>query len=181
MLVLADFLLDSPLCLKDEAAPITIRAPSKEFSMTISNATEADRASADVVLSAQVTFSSDVFDQNLRLVAHEKLDAALNFLVFATNRKFTPTRLKRVIDWTPGLIDRRALIYAETPEWNVPTPGFAHEYADTIERLLTADTMVEQQAAMRWYRRGVEAASVEDQFSYFWFALENGGRGAEEH
>jgi hypothetical protein len=165
MIVLADFLLDSDLCLKDGAAPITIRAPNSEFSMSISNATAADRASDGVVLSAQITFNSDVFEKNLRPVAQEKLGAALNFLVFATDRKFAQTRLKRIIDWTPGLTDRRAFIYAETPEWNNATPGLAHG-------LLAADPMVEQQVAMRWYRRGIEAASVEDQFSYFWFALE---------
>jgi hypothetical protein len=172
MLVLADFLLDSDLCLKDGEAPITIRAPNNEFSITITNATAADRASDDVVLSAQLTFNSDVFDQSLRSVAQDKLGAALNFLVFATNRKLAITRLKKIIDWTPGLSDRKAFIYAEKPEWEIATPGLAHAYADTVEWMLAMDPMVEQQTAMRWYRRGVEATTIEDQFSYFWFALE---------
>jgi hypothetical protein len=172
MLVLADFLLDSDLCLRDGAAPITIRPPNSEFSITISNATAADRASGDVVLSGQLTFNSDVFDKTLRAVALEKLGSALNLLVFTTRRKLALTRLKQIIDWTPGLTDRRAFIYAETPEWEIATPGFSHLYADTIERLLAMDPMVEQQSAMRWFRRGIEATTMEDQFSYFWFSLE---------
>jgi hypothetical protein len=30
----------------------------------------------------------------------------------------------------------------------------------------------EQQAAMRWYRLAIQASIIEEQFSYFWFALE---------
>jgi hypothetical protein len=64
------------------------------------------------------------------------------------------------------------MIYVETPECDLAEPAFDSSYLDTAERLLAMHSGDEQQAAMRWYRRGIEEANLEDQFSYFWFALE---------
>jgi hypothetical protein len=170
MRCLADFTLDSDLCLKSGTGPFTLNDPSNRFSLVLSNA-DGDHARSDGVLSAHLIFEADSFD-NIREIAFKKLGEALNCLVYATNRKFVPKALKRVIDWTPGVVERNAMIYAETPEWDLAEPALDSSYLDTAERLLAMHSGDEQQAAMRWYRRGIEEANLEDQFSYFWFALE---------
>jgi hypothetical protein len=171
MRCLADFVLDSDLCLAEGGAPLTLNAPDGVFSLVLSNA-EADHALPDAVLSAQLIFEADSFDENIRGIACDKLAEALNCLTYATNRKFALKGLKRVIDWTPGLVERNAIIYQETPEWDLAEPALDGTLLDTAERLLAMQAGEDQRVAMRWYRLAIQARNLEEQFSYFWFSLE---------
>ena len=171
MRCLADFILDSDLCLADGAASLTLNSPDGVFSLTVSNA-DADHALPNAVLSAQLIFESTSFDQNIRRLALDILEQALNCLTYATNRKFSFQRLKRVIDWTPGIVERHAFIYHETPEWDTAEPALDSQFVETTERLLTMQSGEDQRAAMRWYRLGIQADVLEEQFGYFWFSLE---------
>ena len=168
MRVLADFVLDSDLCLKPESGPLTLNGPDGSFALTLSNA-EHDQTLKSSVLSAQLIFDTPSFE-NVKTAAIDKLSVCLNSLTYATNRKFASVVLKRIIDWTPGTIDRRALIYKETPEWDIAEPALDPDFMHTAERLLAMSSGA--QAAMRWYRRAIGANVIDDQFSYFWFALE---------
>ena len=171
MRCLADFVLDSDLCLAEGGAPLRLNGPDGVFSLVLSNA-EADHALPDAVLSAQLIFEADSFDENIRGIACDKLAEALNCLTYATSRKFALKRLKRVIDWTPGLVERNAIIYQETPEWDLAEPALDGTLLDTAERLLAMQAGEDQRAAMRWYRLAIQARNLEEQFSYFWFSLE---------
>jgi hypothetical protein len=162
MRCLADFVLGSDLCLAPGTGPLAFTGPQKSFAVTLSNAGH-DPALPNSVLSARIVFDAPSFE-NIRAGALEKLADCLNFLTFVTNRKFALVRLKRIIDWTPGLLDRHALIFAEMPEWDVAEPALDQLFVDTVERLLLRSSGNEQQAAMRWYRLGVQAqASLEEQ------------------
>jgi hypothetical protein len=96
----------------------------------------------------------------------------LSHLAYVTNRKFSIITLKRVIDWTPGIVERPAIIFVETPEWNLAEPKLDSAFLNTVERMLAMQSGEEQQTAMRWYRLAIRDDNIEDQFSYFWFALE---------
>jgi hypothetical protein len=168
MKCLADFVLASDLCLEHGVPPLTIQGRDASVSLTISNIPE---GSPNGVLAAQLLFDAESLD-NIREVAQETLAPILNMLAYATNRKFGLLKLNRVIDWTPGVIDRRAVIYVETPEWDSAEPELNGEFTKTVERLLQMQSAGEQDAALRWYRLGIQATHVEEQFSYFWFALE---------
>ena len=171
MLCLADFVLDSDLCRTPGNAPLQLRGPGGAFSLTLSNLGNPDDPT-EGVLSAQLTFEAASFDKALKEVAYDKLSAILNCLAFTTNRKFVVKKLKRLIDWTPGLQERDAIIYHDSPEWDTAEPALDAKFLDTAERLLTMTSGAEQSAAMRWYRLGLQAEVLEEQFSYFWFALE---------
>lgn len=171
MQCLADFILDSDLCLALDASPLTLRGPDGAFSFAISDAGKSPEA-PDAVLSAQLIFEADSFDKTLRDVAYDKVVEILNCLAFATNRKFTVKKLKRLIDWTPGLEERDAIIYHDTPEWDEAEPALDANFMDTAERSLAMNSGEDQTTAMRWYRLGIQAEVLEEQFSYFWFALE---------
>lgn len=170
MRCLADFIIDSDLCLNDGTSLLTLTDPNNDFTLTLSNA-ESDSENIDAVLSAQLIFEASSFE-NIRDVACDKLARALNALTYATNSKFVQILLKRVIDWTPGIIERQAIIYVETPELDMAEPVLDNAYIDTARRLLAMQSGEKQQAALRWYRLGVQADNLEEQFSYFWFALE---------
>jgi hypothetical protein len=171
MLCLADFVLDSDLCLAPDAGPLVLRGPGGAFSLTLSNA-DISAEPTTAVLSAQLTFDANAFDRGLRDAAHTKLFDILNYLAFTTSRKFSIVRLKRLIDWTPGLVERDAIIYHDTPEWDLAEPALDQKFLDTAERLFAMNSGADQNTAMRWYRLGLQAGVLEEQFSYFWFALE---------
>jgi hypothetical protein len=168
----ADFVLDSDLCLEPTANALTLNGPAGSFLLTLSNA-EHDPMLPKSVLIAHLVFEAPKFDKNLRDLALAKLSECLNFLTYTTNRKFEVIFLKRIIDWTPGTVQRQAFIYAERSEWDIAEPGLDQRFMETADRLLTMSSgSSEQQEAMRWYRRGIQSSNIEEQFSCFWFALE---------
>ena len=171
MRVLADFILDSDLCLAEAVSPLTLRTGDGLLSLTLSNS-EPDQALPSAVLSAQLTFEAGAFDENLRDIALDKLADALNCLTYTTNRKFAFKRLKRIIEWTPGIAERNAIIYHETPEWDSAEPALDEMLVDTAERILAMQSGGDQREAMRWYRLAIQAERLEEQFAYFWFSLE---------
>lgn len=172
MRCLADFDLDSDLCLEPTANALTLNGPSESFSLTLSDA-EHNPLQPKSVLTAHLIFEAPTFDKTLRNLALAKLSECLNFLTFTTNRKFEIVCLKRIIDWTPGTVHRQAFIYAERPEWDFAEPALDQRFIETAHRLLTMSSgSSEQQEAMRWYRRAIQSSNIEEQFSCFWFALE---------
>jgi len=170
MRCLADFTLDSDLCLKDGTEPLKLTDPNNDFTLILSNA-ESNPEDIDSVLSVQLIFEVSSFE-NIREFASDKLAKALNALTYATNSKFSQVLLKRVIDWTPGINERNAIIYVETPELDRAEPALDSDYIDAARRLLFMQSGEKQQEALRWYRLGIQANNLEEQFSYFWFALE---------
>jgi hypothetical protein len=96
MRCLADFVLDSDLCLKADRRPLTLNDPKGRFSVTLSNASKAEYAVPDAVLSAQVIFDTDLVlvtkFREIRELATNLLEEALSVLTYTTNRKFVPER-----------------------------------------------------------------------------------------
>ena len=172
MLIIADFILDSDLCLKSDEGPFMLNGSDKNSKLVISNAGKIDAPPTEGVLSAQLFFEADSLDQEIRDAALDRLVDYLNVLTFTTNHKFKYRFLKRIIDWTPGLAQRKALIYFEKPVWSEAHPSLTKDFISTAERLLAMQSGEEQRRAMRWYRLAVETENPDEQFSYFWFALE---------
>ena len=130
MRCLADFILDSDLCLADGTGPLTLHSPDGDLSLVMANAS-ADERAPNAVLSAQLIFETDTLDETTWAHASDKLAEFLNCLSYTTNRKFVRNRLKRVIDWTPGIIERRAIIYVETPEWDLAEPKLDNGFVNS--------------------------------------------------
>lgn len=86
MRCLADFVLDSDLCLPKGAAPLKLHEPNGSFTLELSNA-EHDPASPEAVLSAQLIFEADTLDANTRELARDKLADALNSLTYANDSR----------------------------------------------------------------------------------------------
>ena len=61
---------------------------------------------------------------------------------------------------------------ADSIQYDDPQPFLQTDTARTIERLLEFDIPPAIRRAMRWYRLGINETWPDDQFMYFWFALE---------
>jgi hypothetical protein len=171
MLLLADFEVDSDLCFAEDAEPLSLNGPDNSFTLTLSNAAN-EKTKPGYILSAQLIFEVTALNLDSRDAAYDKFAEILNFLTYTTSRKFFATRLCRVIDWTPGLTIREAIIYAEIPVWDSAEPALNESYLKTAIKLLAAASGEEQRQAIRWYRVAIQERNQDQQFSLLWFALE---------
>ena len=155
MRCIAEFTLDSDLCLPDGSEPMVMKGPNEEFSLTLSNSKEG-LARPDGVITAQLIFEAESLE-DAREVAQRRLASIMNALTFTTNRKFGQSRLRRVIDWTPGLASRDALIIVEAPVWEIAEPELDQKFIDTASRMFAIQAGEQQQNALRWYRLGIQS------------------------
>lgn len=137
MLCLADFILDSDLCLPQNGPSLTLRGPDDEFTLTLSNA-DRDEGNPRAVLSAQILFQIDELTE-AREPAYEKLVKALNCLVLTTSAKFSIVGLKRVADWTPGTEERSVIAFAEVRDFDSADPQLEPGLVDTAQSMLEDD------------------------------------------
>ena len=170
MLVMADYVLDADFCLPDGAAPIVIEGPPPGWTLNLSNTTS-DPLMAVGVLAARLVFETPSLTE-AREIADEYLARALNAACYVTGHSFSYNRLRQIVDWTPGLQMRDLLIYLETPLRETAEPNLTEDFGRSIEHHIITQAGQRQQTALRWFRLGLEARSAEDQFAYFWFALE---------
>lgn len=170
MLVMADYVLDADLCLPDDAPPLVIGGPHLGWTLTLSNTTE-DPAMSAGVLAARLEFEAPSLDA-ARDIAEECLSRALNAACYVTGHAFSYNALKQIVDWTPGREMRDLRIYYEAPLRETAEPALNDEFARTIEHYIFTQVGQRQQTALRWFRLGLQSSNTEDQFTYFWFALE---------
>jgi hypothetical protein len=158
------------LCLGSERPQLIFEGPERSFFLVLTNAPHEPTA-PEAVLSAHLIFEAESLDAGAD-VANRIIANILNCLAYTTNRKFMLKSLKRVIDWTPGIVQREALLFVEKPEWDVAEPGLDVLFVTSAERIMSMQGGEEQQAAMRWYRLALQTETVDEQYSCFWFALE---------
>ena len=63
-------------------------------------------------------------------------------------------------------------MWGERIEYDDPQPFLKEVNTQSIERLLAFDIPPAVRRALRWYRLGIDADGPDDQFTYFWFAIE---------
>ncbi len=63
-------------------------------------------------------------------------------------------------------------MWGDRIEYEDPQPFLNEENAKTVERLFEFEVPPAIQRALRWYRIGLNATVLDDQYTYFWFALE---------
>lgn len=170
MHVMADYILDADLCLPEGAPPLVIGGSHLGWTLTLSN-TSSDPVMSVGVLSARLEFEAPSLDE-AREISEGYLAQALNAACYVTGHSFAYNSLKQIVDWTSGLTMRDIRLFHEVPMRETADAGLSEEFARSIEHHIFTQTGQRQQTALRWFRLGLQASSTEDQFTYFWFALE---------
>lgn len=174
MRLLADYILDSDLCLPKGDAPFQINGPHGSFTLHLSNTSDEIQQPTGV-LAARLVFEAEDL-HTAREKADEFLYAALNALSFTTGHPFSYNDLRQIIVWEPGLSMREMIRYLETPMKDRAQPLLQADFKQSVDHYLVVQAGEKQQTALRWFRLGLGADSLEDQFTYFWFALEISAR-----
>jgi hypothetical protein len=170
MRLLADYLLDADFCLPENDPPLVVRGPFDTYTLTLSNTDAAHHASTGVLAARLVFDANDL--HTARPIADDYIGFCLNALTYITGHAFGYNSLKQIVDWSPGKTMRELIRYVETPMRDLAEPALGTEFGPTMEHFLVTQAGEKQQTALRWFRLGLQADKVEDQFTYFWFALE---------
>lgn len=161
--------VSSSLCLADDSVRHTVTEPSGAFVATISNNPDAGPF-ARRALQVEMVFEAPSLD-DVRNVALDKLVPLLNALAFTTGASFSDPVVIQAFDWTPGLTEREAR-YFSSPQASISAQALSGVLLETAERVMAMHADEVSRSAMRWYRLGLRASDPEEQFSYFWFAVE---------
>lgn len=169
MRVIAELVVDSTFCLNEVEKQIKLKNSSSLFEVVIKNNPKAGPLSKDALLAEMIFETQDL--NSARSQALDNMAQVLNALARTTGGRFDSVNVIRVIDWTPGIIDREAHYFATTRA-KLSFPELDSELARTVERIMAMHNDEISQTVMRWYRMGRRAEGPEEQFMYLWFAIE---------
>jgi hypothetical protein len=170
MRCIADFEVLSDFCIADDTKKLKLRHPTGHYEVHIKNGPK-PQPPALPHLSVQVIFDSPDLS-TAKGDSREHLFDALNMLAFVTNSRFEYHRLLKIIDWTPGITMREALIFTGFDPATDPEPMLNDALVDSAQKLLETESAPAMKRALRWFRLGLAGESPEETFQYFWFALE---------
>lgn len=170
MQCVANYEIKSELSVFEDGRWLKLQHPKGLFRARIRNIVRND-FSTPFLLSLHLTFESPNLDEAAD-VAEEKLADCLNMLALTTGSSFVRYRIRQIVDCTPGVQMRSCLMWGDSIGHEDPTPFLDDRITNSIDRLLTFDTPPVMRRAIRWYRIGIDSLIPDDQFQYFWFALE---------
>jgi hypothetical protein len=167
---IAEFALDSDIKLPDDLDRLTWNNDAENFQLAIKNE-KPGFAYTEKALVAEIVFqASDISEA--RECCQDILAKALNSLAWISLSMIRQAQLIRVVDWEPGKTMREALILAQSPKIATAIPIFNQELMDAASQIYPSQKSEKSQTALRWFRLGISGDNVEEQFTYFWFALE---------
>jgi|GEM_PF-783695 hypothetical protein len=170
MRCIANYEIESEISVVSDDVRLKLQHPKGQFHVRIKNIVR-DDYSTPFLLSLQIIFESPSLEEAQDIV-QDKLDECLNMLAFATGASVRRHRTKQIVDCTSAAGMRECLVWADSVGHEDPNPFLDENIIVSIERLLQFDPPPAVRRALRWYRIGIHASVPEDQFQYFWFALE---------
>ena len=109
--------------------------------------------------------------EEAKAASRERADEALSLASFCTQTPFKLLDQSFLIDWTPGVVDREIVLFFYEPKIDEIglLPQSIFESAGVFSQHASSDVC---RRALHWYAAGVRAELAQDQFQYFWFAVE---------
>lgn len=170
MRCIAKFEIESEMSVVSDDLRLKLQHPKGNFQTRIRNIVR-DDYSTPFLLSLQIIFEAPNLNE-ARDIAEEKLTECLNMLAFVTGAGIRRHRTRQIVDCTPLTGMRDCLVWADSVGHEDPQPFIDENIIASMERLLQFDSPPAVRRALRWYRIGIHDSIPEDQFQYFWFALE---------
>jgi hypothetical protein len=181
MRCVAHFEVKSHCSVIDDDRIVRIEHPEHLFKVTIRNLPR-KVFTTPFLLSVQIYFD-DVSLDTAKERSQDLLADVLNMLTFCTGAKFERHRIRHVVDVTQPSGMRQMLMWSDRIQYEDPQPFLEETIAAGIEKLLSHAQTAALRRALRWYRLGVCEPLPDDQFTFFWFALEllaEAGKGSDK-
>lgn len=170
---LCDYVVESDACLVKDQNKLKYFHPSGLYELHISNL-DITPGIEKTTLSVQLILTSEGVEE-AEETSIEYLRTLLNVLSVVTSKRFKVIKLIRIVDWTPGLSKRRFLqIEGGLRDPNIPYPVLDERIMNSLQKIMTIDLDSNKslKRALNLFSLGVDTEFSEEQFQYFWFALE---------
>lgn len=170
MRCLAHYEIQSEMSVVSDDIQLKLHHPNGDFEARIKNIVRNDYSNP-FLLSVQISLEAPNLNE-AKDIASEKLSECLNIIAFVTGGGVRRHKTKQIVDCTPLSGMRECLVWADSFGHEDPQPFLDQNIISSMERLLQFDAPPAVRRALRWYRIGIEECAPDDQFQYFWFALE---------
>lgn len=170
MQVVANYEIKSECSVVADDLRLQIRHPLGLYRALIKNIPRSDY-STPFLLSLHIYFDAPDLDV-AKEIAEDRLSDCLNMLAFTSGSSFSRYRIRQIVDCTPENGMRDIRFWGNAIDHEDPQPFLDENTTKAIERLSEFQIPPAIRRAMRWYRLGINATVPDDQFQYFWFALE---------
>lgn len=162
--------VEAHVCLAEGEGRLECQHPSGHYKLILEN--KAVTPGGEVpLLDAYVILDADDLETAIT-VARGYLREALETLVFATGFRLRHHRDVIICDWSRGIESREARVYNAAPPPNFPIRALVPELMGTLRTLLERDRPEAVRRTLRWYSNGVSAGPPDEQFEWFWLAIE---------
>lgn len=168
----ANYKIESDCSVVTDDLVLRINHPRGLYRVRIANIPRGEYT-VPFLLSLHIYFDAPALEQ-AKEIADDLLADCLNMLAFTTGAKFRYQRTKSIVDVARGKAHGMTpiLLWGDSIEYENPQPFLEEQNTQSIERLLKFELPPALRRAMRWYRFGINENVPDDQFMYFWFALE---------
>lgn len=171
MRCVANFEVAADVSVVADGEVLTISDPRGAFKARLKNIPRSE-FTTPFLLAVHIYFDAEALD-GATDTAEDLLATCLNMLAFTTGSGFRRHRIRQLVDAEPSKGAMRDVrMWGDRIEYDDPQPFLDTDHTKTIERLLEFDIPPAIRRALRWYRLGIDANAPDDQFTYFWFALE---------
>lgn len=170
MQFIANYEIKSAVSIFEDGKWVVLQHPKGKFRARICNIVRKDFR-VPFLLSLQLTFDAEKLEV-AKDIADEVLADCLNMLALTTGSSFVRHRVRQIVDCTSDTQMRSCLMWGDSIGHEDPSPFIDDEIIASINQLLTFDMPPAVSRALRWYRIGISSSTPDDQFQYFWFALE---------
>lgn len=171
MKCVANFEIRTDISVVDDSLILRFSHPDGRYRVRIQNVPRTE-FTTPFVLALHLYFDAP----NLREakdIAEELLAECLNILAFTTGASVRRHRIRQIVDADPDNFGARSILFwGDAIAYEDPQPFLDERIASGIDLLLKFDMPPAIRKAMRWYRLGIGASAPDDQYIYFWFALE---------
>lgn len=164
----ADFDVSSTIVFAEGCQPLVIK--NDEFEIIIKNA-DLDSDGNIPGLKAQVV-SNAVSMDDAQAKFRELLAQQLDLLTFTTHSQFKINQCYRLSEWEPYQKERKARVMQRFDRHYPPLATFSSDLQETVKVLSASPRDSYIQKALNYFRKGTISEQLEDQFHYFWLAIE---------
>lgn len=167
----ANYEINSEISIIQDDKILRITHPSGLYRARIQNIKRLD-FTTHFRLSLHLYFEAPSLKES-KEIGNNLLADCLNMLAFTTGSKFERHRIRQIVDATAGKSGmREVLLWSDSIQHEDPQPFLDDHVSSAIEKLSEFDVPPAIRRALRWYRLGINADVPDDQFMYFWFAIE---------
>ncbi|WP_316237686.1 methylamine utilization protein MauJ [Bradyrhizobium sp. SZCCHNR1015] len=167
---LANWEVEADIILEPETPFLRYSHPTGRFTAFIRNVPE--QRNDSTFLSMQFIFDAPSLLE-AKEVGEPLAKEFLDHLALSSNLKVRLRRLFQIFNWEPSLQMRECLIYSPAyANDDAPYEAFDRSLLETVSLLQTIEPSPRVKRAMKWFSNGIAAKAPDDQFAFFWFAIE---------